>query len=143
MPGTTQQFTIFLLAPSKIINGIFFLRAWSLHVLTPSIPAYCSLACRLHGLQHNSHLDLPKHCNLAEEPLEVLTDLLVLFTFSLAQVRLQLMHLGTLGNTLGVLFGCLWKGSAFLRAAGWCEYVAVVKLYASTSLVTKVRLRNP
>lgn len=33
-----------------------------------------------------SHLGLPDRCDLAMQPLDVLTDLIVLFTFSLAQV---------------------------------------------------------
>lgn len=43
-----------------------------------------------------SHLGLPDHCDIATEPLEVLTDLVVLFTFSLAQVSsiLAYVHSG-------------------------------------------------
>lgn len=54
-----------------------------------------SLACVAMCVQHAfvpgySHLEVPKYCTLPEKALDVLTDLLLLFTFSLAQVRQRL-----------------------------------------------------
>lgn len=66
----------------EYLNGHFCVWAGGKHGDAYSVSALAD--CTFRGL--HSHLELPRYCELAEEPLDVLTDLLVLCIFALGQV---------------------------------------------------------